>query len=191
MPRQPEPPFLQPGLPAGAGTDRRRIVEQAVLLFLLCEAGEFGEQRMCRGQERFFAVQHGRVFARTIIVIVDFVLAHVQFDARRQGRVGIGLEIGIGQVRNLPREPMQLENVRLFDLSQTSPRAPLVDPQKGIELIQRRAVDVERVGEQLSQRRIAARLVDRRGIAGDPFLPEFSKTVAIGSCRDHDAHEAP
>ena len=65
---------------------------------------------------------------------------------------------------------MQLENVRFFDLSQIGPRARLVDPQQRIELIQRQAVDVERIREQLAQGRIAARLVDRRGVAGDSFF---------------------
>jgi len=63
MSRQPETSFLQPGLPAVAGADRRRVVEQAVMLFVLGEAGEFGEQRVRRRQERFFAMQDRRVFA--------------------------------------------------------------------------------------------------------------------------------
>jgi hypothetical protein len=36
-------------------------VEQTVLLFLLCKAGEFGEQRMRRREERLFAVRDRRI----------------------------------------------------------------------------------------------------------------------------------
>lgn len=81
MPGQPEPSFLQAGLPAGSGADRGGIVEQAVVLFLLGQAGEFGEQFMRRRQERIFAMQDGRVFALAIIVKVDFARTHVEFDA--------------------------------------------------------------------------------------------------------------
>src|SRR5438045_7134132 len=48
-------------------------------------------------------------------------------DAAEQGRMRVGLEIGINEVRNLPRMPMQLDQVRPLDLAQIRPGAALVD----------------------------------------------------------------
>jgi len=52
--------------------------------------------------------------------------------------VGVGLEIGIGEIRNLAGKAMELENVRLLDLPQIGAGTPLVDPQERIELAERR-----------------------------------------------------
>ena len=54
---------VQPGLPAAPGADRRRLVEQAVPLFLLAQAGEPGRERILSRDERFLAVPDRRVGA--------------------------------------------------------------------------------------------------------------------------------
>ena len=74
--------------------------------------------------------------------------------------MGIGFEVGIGEVRDLAREAMELENVRLFDLPEPGPCAPLVNAEERLQLIECRPMHVERIREQLPQRRIPARLVD-------------------------------
>ena len=148
MPGQAPACFGEAGLPAGAGADRGRVVEEPVPLFLAGEAGEFGNEGMGRREERFLAVQDGRVVALAVVVKVDLPRSHVEFHAGRQGRVGIGFEVGISEVRDLAREAMELDDVRLFDIPQVGPGTPLVDPQERIQIVERRAVDVKRIGRQ-------------------------------------------
>ena len=57
----------------------------------------------------------------------------------------VGLELGIREIRNLPRMPMQLDQVRALDLSQIRPGTALVNPEQRIERIERVAVDIERI----------------------------------------------
>lgn len=118
------------------------------------------------GEKRLFAMQDRRVGALAVVVKVDLSGPHVEFDARRQSRVGIGLEVGIGEVRDLSRKAMQLDEIGVFNLSQISASAPFVDPQQRPELLQGRPMNVQRIGEQFSQRRIPTRLVDGVGIPG-------------------------
>ena len=47
----------------------------------------------------------------------------------------VGLEVGIDQVRDLPRMPVQLDQVRPLDLAKIRPGEALVDPQQRLERI--------------------------------------------------------
>src|SRR5437879_12554812 len=46
VPPDGEPGLARPCLPAGAGADRGRVLEQSVLLLLVGDAGELGVQRV-------------------------------------------------------------------------------------------------------------------------------------------------
>jgi hypothetical protein len=71
MAAQNETRLAEPALPAGAGADGRRVVEQAVLCFLLGRAGEFSVERVIGVQERLLAVQDRRVGAGGIVVAFE------------------------------------------------------------------------------------------------------------------------
>ena len=108
MPPNQEPSLRQPSLPALAGADRRRLVEQPVLFLLLGQPGEFGHQRVPGWEERFLAVEDGGIGARRVVEAVELPRPERELDAAQQGRVRVGLEVGIDQVRDLPRMPVQL-----------------------------------------------------------------------------------
>jgi hypothetical protein len=74
-------------------------------------------------------MEDGRVRAVRIVVAVELAAAERQLDAAEQGRMRVGLELGINQVRNLPGMPIQLDQVRPLDLAQIGPCAALVNPE--------------------------------------------------------------
>lgn len=123
MPANHESPFRQPPLPPLARADRRRLVEQPVFLFLLGQPGEFGHELVPGVKERFLAVEDGGIGARRVVVAVELPRPERELDAAEQGRVRVGLEVGIDQVRDLPRVPVQLDQVHPLDLAQIRPGA--------------------------------------------------------------------
>jgi hypothetical protein len=66
-------------------------------------------------------VEDGEIGARRIIVRVGFPRPQRVLDAAEQGLVRVGLEVGIDQVRDLPRMPVQVDQVRPLDLAQVKP----------------------------------------------------------------------
>ena len=134
--------------------------------FLLGQPSESGVVGMSRCEEGFFAMQDGRVFAGSVVVKVDLPRTHIQFHAGRKNRMRIGLKVRIREVRNLPRQPMQLDQIGLFNLTQVSPSATFVNSQQRFQFFQGRTVDVQRVWQQLSKRRTSASLIDRVGVTG-------------------------
>src|SRR5271166_385897 len=52
---------------------------------------------------------------------------------RSKAGVRVGLEVGIDQVRDLPRMPVQLDQVRPLDLAKIRPGAALVHPEQPLE----------------------------------------------------------
>jgi hypothetical protein len=75
----------------------------------------------------------------------------------------IGVEVGIDEIRNLAGMPVQLDQVGAVDLAQVRPGAPLVNPQQRIERVECTAMDIKRIRQQLADRRLPARFVDRLG----------------------------
>src|SRR4051794_28434613 len=146
MPAEAESPFSQPPLPSFPGPGRGGVIEQPVLFLLLGEPGEPGMERVVGWQERLLAMEDRRVRALHIVVAIELARAERQLDAAKQGRMRVGLEIGINEVRNLPRMPMQLDQVRPLDLAQISPCAALVNPEQRLERIERVAMHVKRIG---------------------------------------------
>ena len=108
MPPNQEPSLRQPSLPALAGADRRRLVEQPVFFLLPSEPGEFGHQRVPGWKDRFLAVEDRGIGALSVVEAVELPRPQRELDAAKQGRVRVGLEVGIDQVRDLPRMPVQL-----------------------------------------------------------------------------------
>jgi hypothetical protein len=143
MPADRESLFVEATLPSLPGSDRRGVIEQPVLLLLLGEPGEPGMERVVGRQERLLAMEDGRVRAVRIVVAVELARAERQLDAAEQGRMRVGLEVGINQVRNFPRMPMQLDQVRPLDRAQIRPCAALVNPQQRLERVAVHAVIVK------------------------------------------------
>ena len=123
-PHQPVPanlyPLGQPLFPALAGADGGGVVEQAVLLFLLRQPGEIGQDGWsgggrppCGGGRGDWCFWHSRSNRAPG--------PKRKLDAPEQGRVGLGVEPGINEIRNLPRMPVQLDHIRPLDLAQIRP----------------------------------------------------------------------
>ena len=107
-PHQPMPaegiaPLPQPLGPAGPRADRRGGVQQPGPLLLARQPLELHPPRVVGQEERLLAVQHRRVRARRVIRALDRAGPQVELDAAQQGRVRVGVEVGIGQVRDLAR----------------------------------------------------------------------------------------
>ena len=103
-------------------------------------------------EERFLAVEDGGIGARRVVVAVELPRPERELDAAEQGRVRVGLEVGIDQVRDLPRMPVQLDQVRSFDRAQVRSGAALLNPQQRLERIEGVAVNIEGVQQELSDR---------------------------------------
>jgi hypothetical protein len=84
MPAKAKACSAQPILPAIARPDRRRFVEQTVLIFLLGQSGKLGMQRVIGGQERLLAVQDRRVGAGRVFEAVNLAGAQREPDAAPQ-----------------------------------------------------------------------------------------------------------
>ena len=130
MTGQAETGFGQSRLPARSGADGCGFIEQSMPNFLLGQSSESRVLGMSRCQEGFFAMQDGRVFAGSVIVKVDLPRTHIQFHAGRKSRMRIGLKVRIGKVRNLPRQPMQFDQIGFFNLTQVSPPETAIRPDR-------------------------------------------------------------
>ena len=109
MPAQRKPRLLQLRLPAAARADLRRIIEQSMLLFLGRQSGETGMQRMVGREECLLPVQDGRVGRAAVFEALDLAGAERELDAAQKRRVGIGLEVGIDQIRDLAGMSVELD----------------------------------------------------------------------------------
>jgi hypothetical protein len=115
MPADHESPLVEATLPPFPRADGRRLVEQPVFFLLLRQPGKPGIKRVVGRQKGLLAMEDGGVGAVRIVVAVELACAERQLDASAQGRMRVGGELGINQVRNLPRMPMQLDQVRPLD----------------------------------------------------------------------------
>jgi hypothetical protein len=98
-----------------------------VHFLLLGQPGEFGVQGMIAVQKRLLAMEDRRVCAGGVIEAVDLARPERELDAAPQDRVRIGLEIGIGEVRNLASVPVQFDRRGAVKCAQVGPRASLVE----------------------------------------------------------------
>jgi hypothetical protein len=117
-------------------------------------------------EERLLAVQDRRVVTAGESPAVDLPGPQVQLHAPQESRVGIGLEVGIDQVCDRAGVAMELDQVGAVDLAQVGAGAALIDPEQGVERIERAPMHVEGIGQELAYRGLPACLVDRRGVAG-------------------------
>jgi hypothetical protein len=161
-----EAPLAQPRLPTFPRADRRGVVQQAVLFLLLRQSGELGVQGVIARQKRLLAVQDRRVGAGGIIEAIDLASAKRQLRAAPQGRVRVGLEIGINEIRNLAGMPVQLDQVGPVERTEVGSGTSLVNSQERVERLERRAMDVERGRQQFADGRPPAGFVDGLGAPG-------------------------
>jgi len=129
VPPNSESPLCQPPFPSFACADRLRLVEQTVAFLLPGQPGELGSQCVPGWEERFLAVEDGWIGAPGVVEAVELPRPERELDAAQQGRVRVGLEVGIDQVRDLPRMPVQFDQVRPLDLAQVRPGAALLNPE--------------------------------------------------------------
>jgi hypothetical protein len=94
--------------------------------------------------ERLLAMQDRRVCAGGVIEAIDLASAERQLDAAPQGRMRVGLEIGVGQVRNLAGMAVQLDQVGAVENAKVSPGTSLIDSQEWVKCLERGAMDVKR-----------------------------------------------
>ena len=81
-----------------------------MLHFLLAQPGELGVKRMIRRQERLLAVQDWRVGTGGVIEAVDLAGTERELDAPQKGRVRVGLEVGIDEVRDFAGLAVQIDD---------------------------------------------------------------------------------
>ena len=123
-------------------------------------------ERMIGRQKRLLPMQDRWVGTGGVIETIDLTGPERKLDAAPQGRVRVGLEIGINEVRNLARLPVQLDQVGPVESAQVSPGTSLVNSQERIECLERGAVDVQSGRQQLADGRPAAGFVDGLGAPG-------------------------
>jgi hypothetical protein len=137
-----------------------------VALFLLGQPAEFAVEWVLRMEKRFLAVQNLGIGGGGEVETVQLPCAQRQPDGAQQGRMRIGLEVGVDEVGNLAGPPMNLDEVRPFDFAKDGPAAALVDAQEWLQSIQGAAVDVQVVWQQLADPGALAGLVDGGRVAG-------------------------
>ena len=71
MSSQHEPGIAESRFPARSAADSRRIRQQSVLLFLLCQPGKLAVERVFRAKKCLFAVKDRRVRHGGVIVAVE------------------------------------------------------------------------------------------------------------------------
>ena len=96
----------------------------------------------------------------------------------------VGLEVGIDKVRDLPRMPVQLDQVRPIDLAQVRAGAALVHPEQRLERIEPVMVNIEGSGQELPERSSLAGIIDRLGI---PRSEQHVVRLAAGFGEAHEA----
>ncbi len=166
MPAKGKAHLAQPGLPTIPRSNRRRVVQQAVLLFLSRQPGELAVQGMIGRQKHLLAMQDRRIGAGGVIEAIDLASAERELDAAQQGRVRVGLEIGINEVRYLAGLAVRLDQVGTVEYAEVCPRAALVDAQQRVECLERGAMDIKRGRQQLANGRSSAGFVDGLGTPG-------------------------
>ena len=171
-------PLPQPLRPPVPGADRRGLVEQPGPLLLPRQAVELRPSRVAGQQERLLAVRDRRVLAGGVVGALDLAGPQVELDAPQQSGVRVGVEVGVDQIRDLARVAVELDQVGALDLAEVGPGAALVDAEQRVEGLQRRAVDVEGIGQELAEGRASAGVVDRVGVAG-PGQPVVGPPAAV------------
>jgi hypothetical protein len=137
-----------------------------MLLLLFGQPGELGVQGVIACQERLLAMQDRRVCAGGVVKAIDLAGAERELDASQQGRVRVGIEIGINEVRHFAGLAVQLDQVGAVERSQVGSDASLVDAQERVECLERGAVDVKRSRRQLADVRPPAGFADGLGAPG-------------------------
>ena len=75
------------------------------------------------------------------------------------------LEVRVGEVRELPRPPMDLDDIRPLHLAKVGPPTAFVDSKQWHQRVERAPVNVQVVWQQLAHGRGPTRFVDRLSLA--------------------------
>ena len=115
------PELIVPSFP---GPDRTGVVEQAVLLLLFRQPLEFRAKGMGVLQEGLFAMKDRRVSALAEYLGLQLPRSHAELHGADQGRMRVGVELWVGQIGDLPRETVELDDVGVLDFSQVARAQP-------------------------------------------------------------------
>jgi hypothetical protein len=137
-----------------------------VFFLLLGQPGELAVEGMIGREECLLAMENRRISAGSLNEAVDLASAERELDTSLERRVRVGLEIGINEVRNVPRMAVQFDRVCPVESSEVGSGASLVDAQQRVERRERSAMDVESVRQQFADGRTPAGFVDGLGAAG-------------------------
>ena len=96
----------------------------------------------------------------------DLAGPQIELDASEQGRMRVGVEVGIGQVRYLARMAVEFDQVGALDLTEVGPRSPRRRGAAGRGPPGPCGGRRVRIGQELADSRAAAGVVDRFGVAG-------------------------
>src|SRR5690349_5080771 len=110
---------------------------------------------MVTGDELFLAMYDGRVLGAAIVAERDGELTKADGDRGGQGRVGVPVEAGVGQVGDQRLGDRELDDVGAVYGSGQDMRASLVETQQRWQLSQSAAVDVQGGGGELADPRAA------------------------------------
>jgi hypothetical protein len=111
MPAKRKAGLAQPSTPSVSRPNRGRVVEQTVFLLLLVQSRKLGLEGMIGREEGLLAMEDRRIWAGVVFEAIDRAHAGRQFDATEQGRVRIGLEMRIHEVRDSSGLTVHLDEV--------------------------------------------------------------------------------
>jgi hypothetical protein len=175
--------------PPGPRADRRRLVQKPGALLLAGEPLELRSERVLGPQEGLLAVQDRRVLAPGVIEALDGAGPQVQLDAPQQGRVRVGLEVGVDEIGDLARLAVQLDQVDLVESAESGSATTVVDAQERIEWLDRSVMVVERIRQKFCDVRPLTGLVDGLGVAArEQPMSHFDRLAHDGNAWHQVTH---
>ena len=139
----------------------------------------FGRSGWSGGRKASLRCRIGGFSLRGVVDALDLARPQVELDAPQQGRVRVGLEVGVDEIRDLARVPVQLDQVGPLDLTEVGAGAALVDAEQRVERFEGTAMDVEGIRQELAHGRASAGVVNGLGIAG-PEESVVGQSAGVG-----------
>ena len=107
----------------------RRFVKP-LRYFLAGKPRELRMERMVGNDECLLPVQDWRVQGGRVVTLAYAERLEVDRHGRRERWMGVGLEVGIGQVRDLGLARVEVDGVRTVHASDVAARAALVEAKQ-------------------------------------------------------------
>lgn len=133
--------LLEVLLPVALMAEGVEGVEEAPGLFLVAEALEFGVVGVVGGDELVFAVEDGGIVAVAVVVVAELLGAEVDLEGAVDGGVGVGVEVGDGEVGDFGAVAVEFDGVGRVGASVGAGGAAFVEAQEGVKVIEEAGVD--------------------------------------------------